>query len=450
MTNSDYTAAPGKPRARPALRQGFAALHEPVFRRWFFSQALSGSGTMTQAVAESWLVLRLTGSGVDLGLLASCLFLPMLVMGPYAGLLADRIDRRRLLIVTQSLLLVLAGLLAALTASGSIRLWTLLVIAAATGTVSAPDFAGRQVYAIELVGAERVASAVGLNEVVLNASRVLGPAAGGALLAALGVPACCVLNAASYLPSLLILLAHRAPDPPRPAPGRGAAGRGARPGQLRAGARYAWSHRAIRASVFLAAASGMLFNLNVPLPLFATRVFRLGGGGFGLMMAVFGLGALPGAMLAASARSRPGGREVGLLALATGLSVLATASAADLGLALVGLAVTGCLSIWFIARANTLVQVETEPTMRGRLMGIWNMALPGCQPITGPLVGWVAGAAGAREGFGLAGLALVLTAGLGWRGLTGRTDSCPSPDTAPPPRRASPRPSRDRPGPGNR
>ena len=451
MTNSDYMAAPESsapvPAAgRPGLCRALAPLQEPVFRRWFLSQALSASGAMTQAVAVSWLVLKLTGSGVDLGLLTSVLYLPMLVAGPHAGVLIDRVDRRRLLIVTQSLLLALSGLLAGLTATGPVRLWTLLVIAAATGTVSAFDFTGRQVYAAELVGTERVASAVSLNEVVLNASRVLGPAAGGALLATAGVSACCVFNAVAYLPSLAVLLTHRTPSPSLADGGQGTAdgSRRARPGRLRDGVRYAWSNRQVRVSLFLAAVSGMLFNLSVPLPLFATRVFHLGGGGYGLMMAAFGIGALPGAVLAASGGSRPGGREVGVLALASGLAVLATAGAASLWLVLVGLAVTGCLSIWFIARANTLVQVEAGPAMRGRLMGIWTMALPGCQPIIGPFVGWTAGAAGARAGFGLAGLALLLTAGLGWRGLTGYKGPCPSRGSGPLHRRRFPRPSRDR------
>jgi hypothetical protein len=181
---------------------------------------------MTQGVAMSWLVLRLTGNGVDLG-----------------------------------------------------------------GCVSAPDGTARQVYVIDLVGTGRLASAVSLYEVVLNISRVAGPAVGGVLLATVGVGACCALNAASYLQPLFVLLRHR--------PQHAAAGptaprsRKAPPGQLRAGLRYAWRNRPIRVWLFLAAASGLKFNLSVQLPLLASRVFHLGGGGYGLMMAVFGIGALP-------------------------------------------------------------------------------------------------------------------------------------------------------------
>ena len=275
---------------------------------------------MTQGVAMSWLVLRLTGNGVDLGLMTACTFLPLLVFGPYAGTLVDRFDRRRLLIVTQTLLLLLAALAATLIATGLVKLWMLFVIAALTGCVSAPDGTARQVYVIDLVGTGRLASAVSLYEVVLNISRVVGPSVGGVLLATVGVGACCALNAASYLQPLFVLLRHR---PQHAAQGPAAPGtRKAPPGQLRAGLRYAWRNRPIRVCLFLAAASGLLFNLSVQLPLLATRVFHLGGGGYGLMMAVFGIGALPGALLASAGPGRPTGRSVGVLALATAAAVL--------------------------------------------------------------------------------------------------------------------------------
>lgn len=396
-------------RSKPDLRPALGSLREPVFRQWFLSQILSSSGSMTQGVALSWLVLNLTGSGVALGLMTSCTFLPLFVMGPFAGGLVDRIGPRRVLIATQIAFTLLSLLVALLAATGAAHIWMLFVIAGATGVVSAPDSTARQVYVIELVGTERVTSAIALNEVVLNASRVLGPALGGAVLGTLGVAACCVVNALSFVPPLAVVLRHR------PESAAAAAPRGESKG---GGLRYAWRNPRIRACLLLAAAAGMLFNLNVPVPLLATGVFKLGGAGFGLMMATFGIGAIPGAVLAASGPTMPKGRTVALLAAATGCSVLATAYAPDVALAFVGMAVTGCFSIWFISLANTLVQLESDPGMRGRVNAAWNMALPGCEPATSPFVGWVAGAGGPREGFGIAGLALVLTAAIGWRGLT--------------------------------
>ncbi len=407
-------------RSRPPLPQAFTSLRAPAFRWWFLSQVISASGTMMQGVAQSWLVLRLTGSGLDLGLLGSCFMLPVLLGGPWAGALVDRVDRRRLLIATQSLFILCTTLLAVLTWTGAVRVWMLFVIALVTGAVSAPDGAARQVYVLDLVGGRRLGSAISLNEVVLNVSRVLGPALGGLFLATLGIAVCFVANAASYIPPLLVLLVlHRglarnasSAGVARSAPARSV------PGQVRAGLGYVWRTPAIRAVVLMAAASGMLFNLGVALPLLATRVFHLGGGGYGLMMAAFGAGGFAGALLAASSRPDPGGHEVRLLAVLTSLAIVATALAPDTPLVFAGLVVTGGLSIWFIARANTLAQLRADPAMRGRVMGIWTMALPGAAPVTSPAIGYTAQVAGARAGFGLAGVALLVTAATGWRALS--------------------------------
>jgi MFS family permease len=409
------TVPASKERRSLGLRQSFRSLESPAYRAWFISQVFSASGTMTQGVALSWLVLRLTGNGIDLGLMTACTFAPMLIFGPLTGTLVDRVDRRRLLIVTQTLLTLLAALLAVLIATGQVRVWMLFLITIITGSVAAPDATARQVYVIDLVGTERVASAVSLFEVIINTSRVVGPATGGLLLATLGASACCAVNAASYVVPLAVLLTSQATMRAAPATDRKRA-----PGQLRAGLRYAWSDRPIRVSLFLAAASGMLFSLSVPLPVLATRVFHLGGGGYGMMMAVFGVGALPGALLASAGAGRPTGRSVGLLALATGVAILATAAAPLLWLAIAGLVVTGCLSIWFIAQANTLVQLTADPAMRGRVMGLWTMALPGTDVASGPFVGYVTQDLGGREGFGVAGVALLVTASTGWRALTAK------------------------------
>jgi MFS family permease len=412
-------------RTRPSLRRSFQSLETPAYRSWFFSQVLSASGTMTQAVATSWLVLRLTGNGVDLGLLTACTFLPSLVLGPYAGALVDRVDRRKLLIATQALLLLFAAATAAIIGAGVAQAWMLFVVSGLTGAVAAPDNTARQVYVIDLVGTERVASAISLYEVILNVSRVVGPALGGALLATVGAAACCAVNAASYVAPLIVLLLHK-PAHVTAAPG-GTTARGEHVfAGLHAGLRYARRHGPILLCLLLAAASGMLFSLGVSLPVLAIRVFHLGGGGYGLMMSAFGVGALPGALLASAGPSHPTGRRVGALALATAATVLGTAIAPAAWVAFAGLAVVGCVSIWFIATANTFVQLAADPQMRGRMMGLWTMALPGSEPVTGPSAGWVTQYVGPREGFGLSGLALAVVAVAGWRTLRRRqgTSGC--------------------------
>jgi len=404
-----------KASQRPSLRRSFTSLESPRFRGWFISQVLSASGTMTQTVATSWLLLRLTGSSVDLGLMSTCTFLPVLLLGPHAGALVDRVDRRKLLIATQFSLCVLSAAAAAIVASGVVQAWMLFLIGALTGTVTGPDSTARQVYVVDLVGTQRLASAISLNEIVLNTSRIVGPALGGALLATVGVAACCAVNAASYLIPLFVLLTQK---PMERASSRTTVREGQPAVSLRDAARYAWRHGPIRVSLFLAAASGLLFNMGVSLPVLAIRVFHLGGGGYGLMMSAFGIGALPGALLAAAWSGHPTGRRVAWLALATAASVLGTAFSPVLWLTITGLAVVGCLSIWFIAAANTLVQMTSAPGMRGRVMGLWTMALPGISPVNSPFAGLVTQDLGARYGFSLSGVALTLVTVLGWRALT--------------------------------
>jgi MFS family permease len=343
----------------------------------------------------------------------------MLVTGPWSGNLVDRSNRRRLLIVTQSLFIALSALLGVVIALGVVRVWMLFILAFASGVVGAPDSAARQVYAVDLVGTDHLTSAISLNEVIINVSRVLGPALGGALLATVGASACCFFNAASFVPPLIVLLTLHKGETPL------SRDRAPRTDHFLAGLRYAWRNSAIRTSLLFAAVSGMLFNLNVPLPLLATRVFHLGPAGYGFMMSVFGIGGVVGGVFAATGLSRPTKRSVGVLAALTGVSVLATALAPNLAWEYSGLAVTGCLSIWFIARANALVQFETDPVMRGRVMGVWTMALPGCEPITSPLVGFVGETVGARESFAVSGVAFIVLAAASWRTLFARAKKRP-------------------------
>ena len=424
MTISDADAQAGQheepERRRPGLRRSFQSLESPAYRAWFFSQVFSASGTMTQTVAMSWFLLRLTGNSVDLGLMSTFTFLPVVLLSPHAGALVDRVDRRKLLIVTQVTFGLLAAAAAAIIAAGVAKAWMLFLITLLNGIVFAADGTARQVYVVDLVGAERLASAVGLYEIILNVSRVAGPALGGALLATVGVAACCAVNAASYGIPLFVLLRHR---PAYVTTGTaGTTDRKARPSvSLADGIRYAWRHGPVRVCVGLAAASGLLFNMGVALPVLATHTFHLGGGGYGLMMSVFGIGALPGALLASSGDDRPTGRRVGVLALATAAAIAGTASAPTAWLAFTGLAAVGLLSIWFIAAANTLVQLASGDGMRGRMMGLWTMALPGAQVVTGPFAGWVTQDVGPRVGFALPGMALTAIAGAGWRALTSCT-----------------------------
>jgi MFS family permease len=397
------------------------ALGVRAYRYWFISQVLSASGGMTQAVAQAWLVLHLTHSAFLLSLTATFTFTPLLLGSAWAGSLVDRWDHRRLLALTQSAYVVQCSALGALVVTGAEKVWMLFAFAFVNGCIGAVDMPARQVFVLELVGPDLAASAVSLNEVVLNTSRVLGPALGGVLLATVGFAPCFFVNAASYLPPLAVVVAllwrrgwaQRAVSPDQRGPGR-----------VRRGLAYAWRQPVVRYSMLMAVASGMLFNLGSTLPLLASRVFHLGAGGYGAMMATFGGGAVLGAVLAGAGPAWPSARRVRALGALTGAAVCLAAAAPRAGLLFAGLALAGFLSIWFISLANALVQLRTEPALRGRVMGVWTMAMPGMTPLTTLLVGgvatWGGGASGARYAFGLSGAALLLTAALAWRALSDR------------------------------
>ena len=404
----------GAGRARIAVQ----ALRIRSYRWWFLAQVLSSSGNMTAAVAQAWLVLSLTHSAFLLAMTATFSFTPSLVGGAWAGSVIDRFDRRRALVFTQSSFFLLSAGLGALVALRAAPVWVVFAFAAVTGVVNAMDAPARQVFVLDLVGRDRAANAVGLNEVVINASRVLGPSVGGALLATVGVSACFFVNALSFVPPLVVVAALVARRGWQPVPHQG---RPRPTGHVREGLSYAWKHPAVRSCILTAVAGGMLFNMGNTLPLMATRAFHAGPQAFGTMMAAFGAGALFGALMAGSGAEAPRGRLVRSLVAATGLEVCLTALAPAMWVFYVGLALAGFLSIWFIALANALVQLRTEPGLRGRVMGAWTMALPGMLPLTSLLVGgvatWGGGGIGAREGFGLAGVALLLAAAAGWRAL---------------------------------
>jgi len=413
------------------LHRAVQSLRDRRYRWWFVCQIFSSSGAMTQSVAQSWLVFRLTGNPFDLGVLGIVTWAPVLLGAAWGGALADRFDRRHLMMATQALFVVVNAIQAVLVGTGRIQLWMIFTLAALNGAVMAVDSPTRQVYVFQLVGRELLASAVGLFEVVINASRVLGPAVGGVLLAAVGTAPCFVFNAVSYLPMLWMLWVFK-PDPQEREPA-GPAGSDQRRGQprgrrtgLRDGLRLVWHDPAIRSCILIATAASMVFNLGVPAPPFASRVLHLGGGGYGALMAAFGLGALPGALMAASARGEPDGRRLRVLTLLTGLAVILTAFSPVVLGAFLGLALSGFFSIWLIAAANTLVQLRAGSAMRGRVMGIWTMALPGSYPVSGLLVALVSGA-NQRAGFSLAGVAMVVVAIVTWGALAIRTSGNAAP-----------------------
>lgn len=397
-------------RVRRLGRATFASLGNPNYRRYFVGQIVSVSGTWMQRLAQAWLVLRLTdGSGVALGIETALQFVPMLLLGAWGGVVADRFDKRRLLIVTQ----IVPGLLAA---GLGLVVWadaaTLPVVFAFTlglGLVNVFDNPARQTFVLEMVGREDLPNAVALNSVVMNTSRVVGPAIGGIVIEVVGLVPCFLLNAASYAAVVVALLAMDV-SRLRPAPRVPRA-----KGQTRAGLRYVWSEPRLRTPLLMMAVIGTLgLNAQVVIPLIATGEFGLGAGGFGGLTSALGTGAVVGGLAAASRRGVSYRRLVGLAA-AMGGSILLAAIAPTLGTEALALFTVGVCSFAFVATANATLQLTSRPDMRGRVMALYAIAFLGTTPIGAPLVGWICAAFGPRAGFAVGGAGTLLAAAwAGW------------------------------------
>ena len=380
----------------------FASLRNRNFRIFFTAQIVSVTGTWMQSIAQMWLVLHLTGSGLALGITAALQFTPILLFGTWGGLLADRVDKRKLLMLTQSAAGVVALVLAGLTLGGLVQLWMVYVLAFALGMVNVFDNPGRQSFVTEMVGKEQVINAVGLNSAVFTLARVIGPAIAGVLIAVVGTGWCFLYNGLSYFPVVFALVLMRPWELHRGRPTPRARG------QIRAGIRYAWSTPELRFPLLLMLVVGTLaFNFSVLMPLMASFVFHSGASTFGLLMSFTGAGAFVGALVSAN-RARPSHRLLAFAGVAFGGLLIGAALAPTLLIELLVLLPLGAAMITFQATANSLLQLNSDPALRGRVMALYVMVFLGTTPIGGPIVGWVAEQFGARTGLGLGGLATVI------------------------------------------
>jgi MFS family permease len=399
-------------RVRRAGRLTFAALSVPNYRRYYIGQAVSLCGTWMQMTAQAWLVLSLTHSATALGAVIALQTLPVLLLAPYGGVIADRVDKRRAMVALQSAMGAQALILGALTVTGVVQVWEVGLLAALLGVNNAFESPARQSFMLELVGPAHLRNAVTLNSVLVNVARSLGPAIAGILIATVGVGVCFLLNAVSFVAVIASLqtMDRAALNPTRPAP-RG-------PGQLRDGLRYVRRTPTLAIPLLMMAVVGCLtYEFQVSLPVMASRGLHVGPTGFGFMTAAMGLGAVAGGLLVA-ARGRTGTGPLvaaaGSFAVAMGLAT----AAPSLGLELVALALAGGASITFMSTGNSTLQLSAAPEMRGRVMSLWFVAFQGSTPVGGPIVGWVMEAFGPRAGLGLGAVTCLLAALAGLVALT--------------------------------
>lgn len=391
-------------RLRAFRTSTFHSLRVRNYRLYFIAQVISVSGTWMQTVAQAWLVLHLAPpaqQGVDLGLVTALQFLPMLLFGTYGGLIADRLNKRRLLYFTQSSAGVLALVLGLLTSADVVRLWEVFLLATLLGFVNLVDNPARQTFVLEMVGREDLPNAVSLNSVVMNAARVIGPAIGGALIAMVGLAVCFEANAASYLAVIIGLsLMHRSElNHSVPVPR-------AR-GQLREGLRHAWRTPGLRDTLLLVAVVGTLaYNFQVVLALLAKNTFHGGAGTYSALTALMGGGAVIGGLVVAG-RSRPDVHRLTLIGAGFGTLILGVALSPTLPVALAVIFPMGALSIAFIATANATLQLRADPALRGRIMALYAIAFLGTTPIGSPLVGWISQVSSPRVALAVGALATV-------------------------------------------
>jgi MFS family permease len=423
-----------------------SSLHQRNYRLFFFGQLVSVAGTWMQTVAQSFLVLELTHSGTQLGLTTAVRFLPMFGFGPLGGVFADRLDKRRVLNVTQSLAGLLAGVFAVTAGAHVIRLWLVYLLALALGFVNVFDNPARQSFISEMVSPRDLPNAVTLNSVAMNMARVFGAALGGVIAAAIGLALCFACNAASFVAVLASLAAmrkselftaKRVPKTKR---------------QVRQGLAYVRRTPELLIPLVMIAVVGTLaWEFQVTLPLMASEAFHRGAAAYGVMASVMGAGAVVGGLISA-ARPRPRARALCLAAIGWGIAILAAAAAPSLGLELAALVFVGYGSITFNSLAKTTLQLAAEPQMRGRVMALWALAWLGSTPIGGPVVGWVGQAVGPRWALVIGGLPTAVCGILALPALTriDRREKLSSPPTrveeGPPAGGRGPRPGPAQPG----
>jgi MFS family permease len=402
-------------RLRRAGRQTFRSLETPNYRKYLVGQIISASGSWVQQIALTWLVVRLThADGLAVGLVTALQFTPVLIGGAWAGVLADRLDKRRVLLATSTGAGICAAFLGVIVLAGAIQLWMVYVLAAAFGAATALDSPARRAFVTELVPDHHAQNAVSLNSSVFTAARVIGPTIGALLIATAGIGWCFIANAVSFIAVIAALLAMdlSAIRPVEPAPRR--------KGQLAEGLRYVWAHTALRTTLLMTAVIGTLsFNFQVTISLMARKVFSGNAGTFGALYALMSVGAVIASLLVAH-RETITTRFVILSALGLGTSMTVAALTPSITVFAIALVPIGLTSIAFLSAAGALAQSRAEPEYRGRVAALFAVAFLGSTPIGGPIVGGISQAFGPRWGLLLGAAAALVTGVVALRALNAR------------------------------
>ena len=390
-----------------SIRRTFGSLWVRNFRLFIFGQAISLCGTWMQTVAVSWLVLQMTHSGTQLGLVVAAQFLPILLFGAWGGVVADRFSKRHILYVTQTLSGLLAFILGLLVISHSVELWMVYALALCLGLVNSIDNPTRQSFVIEMVGPKNLRNAVTLNSTMINAARVIGPSIAGILIATVGIGTCFIANAVSYIAVLIALYLMRQKELHPATVSKSA------PGQIKAGLQYVWSVPVLKVTLIMMFIIGTFaYEFPVIFPLFATQTLHGDAATYSAMMVATGVGAIIGGLYTASHVATHENQLI-WTAILFGLSIVVAAVMPNFVSVLVVLVVVGALSVLFIALGNTTLQLNSDPTMRGRVMSLWSIAFLGTTPVGGPLIGFISDHSNPRVGLAVGGISALVAGAIG-------------------------------------
>ncbi len=395
-----------------AVHRTFHSLHTRNFRLYFVGQVVSVTGTWLNATASAWLVLRLSNSGFALGLNMALTFLPILLVGAVGGMLADRYDKRKILMSTQAVYAILALTLFVLAATDVAQLWMVYALSLGCGAGDRPRQPDAQSFYMELVPEDDLTNAVSLNSAVFMGARIVGASAAALVITTIGLANCFLIDALSYVAVIGALLAMRTKD----LHGREERKTGER-GSVREGFRYVWNTPELRRPlVLMTIVFTFAFNWAVLLPLLAKRTFGGDAATFGIMSALTGAGAFVAALIMAnrssSSSAAPDFRRLSTWSIASGMALLFTAVAPTLGVAYLSMLPLGFTVMTFIISANSMLQLRSLPEYRGRVMALYGMVFLGSTPIGAIITGSLAEQLGARAGFVL-GAASALLAGIG-------------------------------------
>jgi len=398
----------------------FSSLRIRNYRLYYIGQIISNCGTWMQSIAQAWLVLKLTNSGTTLGLITALQSTPVLVLGPWGGVLADRFSKRKLLILTQLAFGILALILGVLVATGAVRLWMVAALAFGFGLTNVIDNPARQSFVVEMVGESELKNAVTLFSSLVNLSRIIGPTIAGILITTIGLAPCFIVNGLSYGAVVVMLQVMRASELHPVA--RLAHARG----QVIAGLSYVWSTSVLRDLLVIMAIIGTLtYEYQVSLPLIAQFAFHGNAASYAALSASLGVGAVIGGLVTAS-RKKTSFQAVVLAALLFGAATLGASLMPTLGMAVAALVIVGFCSITFSAMGNTTLQLTSTPQMRGRVMSLWAIAFLGSTTIGGPIIGFIGQHVGPQWALATGGLAALVAGAYGVVALRRRPLQAPS------------------------